>query len=405
MSVIGDDNATLYSAEGQQSIAAVTVHSQATVKASNKNSDDGSAETEPSKKQANGWRKLKKLVGVKTSDEPGVITGNRAHAKSMDVSSERSSKATGVLWSGYAMRKRVLSADVVNNPRFQTTRSRSGDDGESSISTRLTSQLDLAIRGRFDGMDVLSLGPASRSSLPHIDPEPQQPITPSKRTAKTTIPTPSKKTKKRDGEEDTEINLDPLQLSFTGIPITCTSAGMVSNMISTSAGKDQTELILEGFIPGGGDRWRVKLEEPKGLPDDASIQTPSRKSSTDDDESTAGLTEDGSTNFPAPKLWDHIWGDGAPPPLPSHMQAGGNSEQDNVLQLAAACSVPIDLDEDTFIIDSPDHLRSVHDLAMIPLQVSKMERLMARTFCNLDLIHAGCRDDGLIPLYPSSTSS
>jgi hypothetical protein len=180
---------------------------------------------------------------------------------------------------------------------------------------------------------------------------------------------------------------------------------MVSNMISTSAGKDQTELILEGFIPGGGDRWRVKLEEPKGLPDDASIQTPSRKSSTDDDESTAGLTEDGSTNFPAPKLWDHIWGDGAPPPLPSHMQAGGNSEQDNVLQLAAACSVPIDLDEDTFIIDSPEHLRSVHDLAMIPLQVSKMERLMARTFCNLDLIHADCRDDGLIPLYPSSTSS
>jgi hypothetical protein len=372
MSVISDsDNATLYSAEGQQSVAAVTVSSQVTVKASNKQEKLGADEVdefeEALKRPSKGWKKFKRLVGVKAPDG----TPPRANSKSIDSASERSTKLTGAsLWPNYPLRKRVLSADGFSRRKTQTARSGSEGDMSSERSVgagRMRNQLDLAIRGRLDGMDVLSLGPANRSSLP---PTYGGPGTSSKKGN----PPESPAHASQEDSEPAQIDLDPLRLAFTDMPTTCTAADMVSDMIRASAGKDQPELILEGFIPGGGDRWSVRLEEPQKPLESSSnerLSSPTPPAVHDDDESTAVLTEDGSTNLPTQKLWDQIWGGETPPPLPSHMQTRSDGEPDDVLQLAAACSVPIDLDEDTFMIDSPAHLRSVHDLVMIPIQVSE----------------------------------
>jgi tetratricopeptide (TPR) repeat protein len=100
---------------------------------------------------------------------------------------------------------------------------------------------------------------------------------------------------------------------------------------------------------------------------------------TDDAESTAVTM---SPDIPIHKLWDGIWGkDHLPPPRPSNMQTVSSGEEESkediLLQLAAACSVPIDLDEDTFIIDGPRHLRAVHDLTMVPLQQQRFDYVLS----------------------------
>lgn len=352
-----NDNATLYSMEGQQSVAAVTVHSQVTVKASNKHEKIKAGEGgETSSKPAKGWKKLKRLVGVKDSDEAPP----RERLKSIDSESEKSTKSLSAgssLWSSYPLRNRVLSVDGFLRRKTQKGKSKSRKElTEQSLGDKgRRNQLDLAIRGRLDGIDVLSLGSVNRPCLPPIYQE----------TSSSPVDL-----------DDDQIDLDPLRLAFTEIPTACTTSEIVSDMIWASAGKDKPELIFEGFIPGGGDRWVVRLEEPLKLQlsESASnngISSPKRTTVHDnDDESTAVSTDDGSTKLPVQKLWNNLWGDEAPPPAPSHMQLENDGgESDDVIQLAAACSVPIDLDEDTFIIDSPEHLRSVHDLATIRIQV------------------------------------
>jgi hypothetical protein len=362
MAVIGD-NESIFSAEGQQSVA-VTVSSQVTIKASNRKEKLKS--DEPGKSQSNGWKTFKRLVGVKTTLFPdGPL---RERVKSMDIDSERSTKS-----AGYSMRKRVLSVDGVSQWAARSLRggtSRDISSAKSSVSARVTSQLDIAIRGRLDGVDILSLGPASRSSLSPTRSASEVQRSPSKKYS------PKNLLGKLKEDPELDFDFDPLELSFTGMPTSCTCADIVSDMIWASAGKEQPELIFEGYIPGGSDRWSVKVEDPQKFPEAPSSERSSSlptAQSFDDDESTAVLTDDGSTNLSAQKLWDHIWGEDTPPPAPSHMQSAGNGEEDDVLHLAAACSVPIDLDEDTFIIDTPAHLRSVHELAMIPLQVSKRQ--------------------------------
>ena len=63
-----------------------------------------------------------------------------------------------------------------------------------------------------------------------------------------------------------------------------------------------------------------------------------------------------------------MWGsDTKPPPTPSHMTSIADVEpdSDSILGMAANCSVPIDVDEDTFMISNAQHLQAVHDLASV----------------------------------------
>jgi hypothetical protein len=344
---VTSDNATIegqLSLEGAQSIAAVTVSSHDTVKVSNKQSLPPKPPTVHAKKNKRWQTKLKRLVGVKGGLPP------RAHSKSVDG-------ALSVASEGYPMRYRVKSAD-----RAKQSAGLAGD----KVNARKTTKFDRAIRGRLDGMDILSLGRAGRSCLSddYV----------SEATLSSQPPPSAVKTKDGDGSErlTIESTVDPLQLSFTGMSTKCSPAEMVSDMIWMSAGREIPELILEGFIPGGGDRWCVRLDnDPVAHRSKCNTPVPSDNGDADDDESTAVLTEDGSPAMSMHKLWDHMWGDDQPPPIPSHMDTGSPDDQkEDTLQLAAKCSVPIDLDEDTFIIDSHEHLKSVHNLVMIPLQVS-----------------------------------
>lgn len=348
MSVV-DDNATQYSREGDKSVA-LTVNSQVTVKASNKILKPSPVKHILGKSAGGkgGWMSFRRLVGAaSTNSQP------RGHSKSEDFIAAGKTNSARTILSGDPLRKRILSADGAYSA------------ASSNVSARARSQMDLAIRGRLDGVDCMSLGPAS----------------------KTTLPRGTRKIEKkisglgRPRNNSSILVFDPLKTTFSGETVSRTPADIVNCMVWSSGGKELPELIFEGYFPGGDDRWTVRLGKSTTT---ASADTQSEQSSPvkpaasadDGDDSTAELTEDGSTNMPAHMLWDHIWGKDAPPPVPAHMQSGSDEEED-IMQLVAGCSVPVDLDEDTFIIDSPEHFRSVHNVAMVPIQNRRFDAAMS----------------------------
>eukprot|EP00978_Attheya_sp_CCMP212_P003518 scaffold7251_cov43-Attheya_sp.AAC.4 len=314
---------------------------------------------------------------------------------------------------GVVARKRMQS----DGPNYKSPTSVSG------VIPNRTS-LDDAIRGRLDGMDCLALGSARVSSL------------------------------QKEGM----------------VQYTCRK--MVSDMLRNSGGPP--ELIMEGFLPHGEDRWMVRIDEPhvtspatcpiaKTEANEASeTASSSNSSSASTKESTSDVkkvkesetdtdSEDGeqarqralthdsgpdleraalaaatsvtsaevasppspSRSIPgkmkreeegnesidasncvqsAVSLMEQMWGKENSPPI-SHMSrrrlldqqendVDGNSDtdgvvnQNDILDLAAACSVPIDIDEDLFIIEDARHLQAVHDLAAVPLKQGRYDEAL-----------------------------
>jgi len=429
--------------QGQQSVANKTVDSQVTVKVSNKQQisssslllqnnggatgGSGSASLGPSAnklKQSKTWKTLKRLVKGNTSQKYSSssyhteLISQRKHSSSYDgaqaiLGCSGRLSSSSLLNSAYPIRKRIQSEegirrDKVLHGKGASTSQRnnvsfSGISSSPSYRNGSQKMIDHAIRGRLDGVDILSLGPACRSSLP--------PLSEKNRAKKSSSPHLFAFAHKEsdqfanDSSEYTDTasgrTFDPLRVCFTDIPSTASPADLVSDMIWTSAGKDQPEIILEGFNPGGSDRWTVRIMSEEQLSSSDSHQShnidsqcpPTLQSTTDDDESTAissHATEDGSTNLAPNILWYNLWGQQNTPPIPTHMKTAigtktviadeeddmlhsASSDEDQILQFAASCNVPIDLDEDAFIIDSPDHLQSVHELAMVPLQSRRFE--------------------------------
>jgi len=292
----------------------------------------------------------------------------RCRAKSSDAAESLS----GSLNTSYPMRKRFYSEPFdPEEPQKQRFETKSfGGFSDASMSQHA---MDQVIRGRLDGIDVLSLGPASRTSLP---------IASSK--AKARVPGVVEKTES--SSSDSTI-FDPLHISFTNLQSLTSPAKIIDEMIWASAGMDQTEIIFEGFYPGGSDRWGVQIAT---LPPQSQSQSPPEEQNTkvspkdydpyisaslaadnnDGDESAASNTTDneGSTNLPVADLWDSLWGMvTTPPPIPSYMKTFFSEDEEDQ-QFAATCNVPIDLDDDAFIIDSSKHVNSIHELVMVPLQ-------------------------------------
>ena len=172
---------------------------------------------------------------------------------------------------------------------------------------------------------------------------------------------------------------------------------MVDEMIWNPTGIGQIEIIFEGFYPGCNDRWGVRISSQdnhltKGLSEDerdAWVSLPTcailniDKNETDESTATTTPDNDGSTNLPVTKLWNSLWGiQDRPPPIPSHMQSGANEDataldndvaEDDEEKFVDMCNVPVDLDEDAFMIDSPEHVRSIHDVIMLPLQARRLD--------------------------------
>lgn len=363
-----NDNATTFSVDGEKSVA-LTVDSQLTVKVSNRKPAKNIPKKSPPSNQAKaGWKTLKRFVGS--------VSNQKGDSKSAEFKSDRSIKSTGSITSNLASRKRIFSED--------RARSKASFREQTEISTRIRSQLDLAIRGRHDGVDILSLGDVRGSG-----------DLPGKGLTKGVL---ENHDRERDNSEaglsDTvNFSFDPFEVSFTAMSNGQKPRDIIETMIRSSSGKEQSELMLEGYIPGGGDRWSVVLANtlPESEAVEASLYRSERVSPEyeagnqqntflDTDDDTADLSDDGSTNMPTHKLWDQMWGQTSPPPTPSHMQCdpkSGEGGKEDVMQLAASCSVPVDLDEDTFIIEGPEHYNSIRDLAMVSLQGRKFDTALS----------------------------
>jgi len=144
-----------------------------------------------------------------------------------------------------------------------------------------------------------------------------------------------------------------------------------------------------------GDRWMVRREdEPMddillALPDHRRVSPVPKLSPTDDDECGSSLScgEEDLTS-----LMGGMWGatNKAPPSHSNPPPSNKEQEEDYIMQLASACNVPIDIDEDTFIIETPHHLHSMHEIVAIPLRRGDYEsalRVFEKILKGLKLRH------------------
>jgi tetratricopeptide (TPR) repeat protein len=323
---------------------------------------------------------LKKLVRVRSLQIPMSRSMNN------DDESSLTEMSPG---NPIPLRGRIQSEDVYG---------RSNQQSQLYLNARRKSELDLAIRGRLDGLDTLTIGPARLECIAGLN------------AIQEALADDDFSTLTKD-----VIRSKFSQFSFTGRATTCTSADLVSDMIWSSGGQEHPELILEGYNPGGNDRWSVRLGDPStSIPELKCLQVSQQRGQKTDDESTASLSEDGSPMLPMDRMWHQIWGEAPPPPIPTYLQTTAPSKHsqdqtDAFVHLVATCPVPIDTDEEAFIVDGPEHLRAVYDLAEVSLRAKrfdsallifeklllglqnssneKLKHLIGATYHNMGIIH------------------
>lgn len=390
------------------------------------------AATTPSLKQSPMRRRLKSedphLSSAATPAAEGGGGNRRRLGSSHSAASESPARAVARLLGSSSKPAGDAAAVVVGRGRIHSasssTATGAGSGGGGGYKDR-NEPIDHAIRGRLDGLDALSLGPARGVSVAP-NPSPPSPSSPG-------------------GGPERRERAD-------GGP-TYPASRMVEDMILTSSGSDVPEMVLEGFRANGEDRWTLRIDvwgaarrrredgEPKSamaaaeegglLPATAStapVGPPGRgggggfleqasppqlqpvDTDTDTDTTHSASTPGGSSalccpspsQVPTQLLMEQMWGkDNVPPPNfgtakgnrqrarssgdamagtpspKSKSDEADNSDDDNddndVLALAAACSVPIDVDEDMFLIEDAAHLQAVHDIASVPLQQAKYD--------------------------------
>eukprot|EP00531_Pseudo-nitzschia_arenysensis_P009336 CAMPEP_0116142488 /NCGR_PEP_ID=MMETSP0329-20121206/14936_1 /TAXON_ID=697910 /ORGANISM="Pseudo-nitzschia arenysensis, Strain B593" /LENGTH=755 /DNA_ID=CAMNT_0003637729 /DNA_START=185 /DNA_END=2452 /DNA_ORIENTATION=+ len=326
-------------------------------------------------KQPAPWKSLKRLVGKgrhnkhhftpitpQTSNDSEPHTTQRRHAKSHD-GAEAFSASKLPLDSDYPIRKRFHSDGVTGLSEQDSS------DFLSSIDSQYA--MDQVIQGRLDGIGVLSLGPASRMMSDET-------------------PSESNDHRGKNYKENDAFTSDPLHTYFVDVPPPIKQATIIDQMLWASNGMDQTEIIFEGFYPGCNDRWGVRISTLPVKRDSSKSATElinallfsSDKTDSDASTATTVTDNDGSTSLQMAELWDSLWGVVAtPPPIPSHMNLQtsntsspiSNDDLDNYQQLLDTCNVPIDLDDDAFMIDCPQHVQSIHEVVMVPLQARQFD--------------------------------
>lgn len=280
-----------------------------TVKASNTKEDEYQqrhAKGDSSKKKGK-WNKLKRMIGVKTAP-----TDEHVHSSnSLHLSSTHTHNAFSKITNTSA-----------------TKRCRSATSSQEKIII-----MDDTIRGRYDGVNVLGLGGAQHvSSVLH----PSYP----------------------DSLQFPEEFHDWPRHSFIGESFLLSPAELVTKTL-------QYEIMLDGFAPGTDDRWCVRLEQRH--PAVSSNNTADTVTTNATAISTESSDEDGSAKGSSQQLWNSLWGSG---PIPTTMRDSfrrGHASDDPVLALAAECAVPIDVDEDTFMISTREHYNAILEIASMQL--------------------------------------
>jgi tetratricopeptide (TPR) repeat protein len=299
------DEESVRSDNDAESYARFTVGSNETIKASNRTSP------QKGRKLGKGW--FRAIMGVKTVPEESISLHSRAETKKQSPARRRINSLDHFRIGPFAEKKRVRS-----NPVTEAEQSR----------------LDQSIRGRLDGLDVLSLGPADRvcnegTILPW-----------------TSMP----------------------ERSFTGNDTALHSSDIVTSMLWSSGGRDLPEIILEGFP--GQDRWSVKVEQmEKQEPKTLQIQS---LFSCLTGQLLPELAEETENDYlPSNEQWLRMWGSETTPISATGVQPV--EEEDPLLYLASEHSIPIDLDENTFCVSERTHLETIHTFVAVALSMGRFQ--------------------------------
>lgn len=339
---VGSETKSLYSSANK------TIGSMETIKVSNKAEKPASPDSSssPSKKEKKRWNKLKRMIGVKSSPEA--------------TRHDTVSSVDGVA-SATGNRQRSLTEESTSNEFKPRRRVRSSPDRKTIATSehlqRHQQEMDDdSIRGRFDGVDILYLGgvhltvasAAAGVSVEKLPPWDQ-----------------------------------PVVCTFTGQPTRWSPAEVVSNAVWASSGRDPPEIILDGFCPGPDGRWSVRImsrrdesaatkdkpqapQKPNWFSFDST--PPPLQMTRSHDDSTS---DDGGS--PVVSLRRLLWGSDPTPSDVAAIEAARTTSSfrsensDPMLDLGARCSIPIDIDDDTFIISTREHIHSLHDVASVSL--------------------------------------
>ena len=348
------DNITV---EGLRSVATnQTISSVETVKASNKTDLPAVEEDSPSRTEIgkSPWNAFKRaLKPFKTPSSPGM-----------------GEEPSPGLLGRRANRRRIQSYD--NRP---SSKSHASSSADSVIGFTI---FDQSVRGRFDGLDVMSLGSALRinESSNSLETNPNQDTT------------------------TAEFPWADTRYTVTGQSTRYTPAQLVQDMLWKSGGRAKPEIILEGYLPGPEDRWVVQIERTPHKNYAfvyAMEETPDLQAASTDENTASTAPEDheDSPLVSSHKLWTSLWGsDPIPSGQPSRdllSQVGLNAteesgstkkslgndnscnSEDPLLSLAANSSIPIDIDEDTFIVSTRDHLTAIQDIASVPISEGRFD--------------------------------
>ena len=161
-----------------------------------------------------------------------------------------------------------------------------------------------------------------------------------------------------------------LDFTFTGRSTRLSPEQAVTDMLWSSSGREPPEMILDGTGPGADGRWSVRIEEARQK-ENGDVQLLQRRKTTAELQPLpSSVTFDGGTPLvPTSELRRRIWG---PDSGPAHLIESSESttEEDDssaddkqIVNFAARCSVPIDIDDDSFMICKTEHIQSIYDLS------------------------------------------
>lgn len=406
------DNGSVNSSVAVDSIANFTVASLDTVKVSNKTEitetpPDGKNGNNKKKSVVKQWNKFKRLMGVKTAPEESVLPPNSLQSEPFtthshihgrhraDTDDTRSSNSGSKSW------KRSRSDGSSSAGSTYLTGRSNPPISHSNLTSKTKHIMDDNIRRRLDGIDMMFLGGAPLMLA----------------------------TKNLD--VDSFMSLPTPLYTFDGNPVIRSNAEIVSDMIISAGGCDPPEIIFDGICPGPDGRWTVRMEQspifftkekadrkntasvnsspragyasPTSVSQTRNTSTTSPYSSLNDLPLLQGsfASSDGNENDPSVDdalyvpthvLQKRLWGpENGPMDLTNleeeesdnikndlaigHLSNGSlhSATDDPLLSLAAKCSIPIDIDEDTFIISSRDHVHSIQEIASVSLAKGRFQ--------------------------------
>jgi tetratricopeptide (TPR) repeat protein len=424
----------------------VTIASHDTVKASNKTgwtfgsfSTSGAAgagadaaSTPSPTKILKRWNKLRGLLGGAGGKDGGGASGGGGGAPTTSSSSSAAvTKLFSVSEEGppptHSRRRSSSSSSIGSRSRCNSDEGRSNVQASAArararstpqLQTSEQTKLDQSIRGRLDGLAVLSLGPAHRSTLdPDRDYDDEN--TSSSNVARShhggIEAASSSNAQQHVCRPEALLPFETLPpYAFIGCSLYLSPRDVVRRMLWNSG--HHPEIVLEGIYPGD-DRWSVRIEQLGSAVDRSAGATTSGSNSTskanrntstskflqhlrsipidpsllsseafspsitpvlteednisEDDVGVAAGGDGGAPAVPYYQLWPTLWG--TLDPAPDRADVDRMADEDPLLHLAAEHSIPIDLDEHTFCISERSHLDVVHSFVAASLGVGRLD--------------------------------